>query len=141
MGLVQNLKKILSNTANKILVELLSRYIKLRAKQTLKKQDNSLETMSLQNPLTTEPQPGTIATSSTGTSEKIIMETQIEPVVQVRDWAIERITKLQESDNTKDIMALVSEFDEWLDISEDTDEISYLCLEDENWGDQEIDVR
>jgi hypothetical protein len=69
------------------------------------------------------------------------METQIEPVVQVRDWAIERITKLQESDNTKDIMALVSEFDEWLDISEDTDEISYLCLEDENWGDQEIDVR
>ena len=142
MGLVQNLKKILSNTANKILVELLSRYIKLRAKQTLKKQDNSLETMSLQNPLTTEPQPGTIATSSTGTSEKITMETQTDPVNQVRDWAMGKIELLHEADRHKNAKALLAEFDEWINLPEDEDEITYLCLENDDWtDDQEVDVR
>jgi hypothetical protein len=42
--------------AEKILVELSYHYIKQRAKQTSKRQDNSSEIMSLRNPLTTEPQ-------------------------------------------------------------------------------------
>jgi len=84
-----------------------------------------------------EPQGSTIATSSTGTSEKIIMETQIEPVVQIRDWAIERIRSIDDYDTA---LALVLEFEEWLDL-EGKDEIDYLCIETNEWGDQEIDVR
>jgi hypothetical protein len=77
------------------------------------------------------------------TSEKIIMETKIEnePVVQIRDWAIEKIELLHESDRHKNAQALLAEFDEWINIPDGQDEISYLCLEDETWGDQEIDVR
>lgn len=141
MGLVRNLKKTLKNLAEKILVELSYHYIKQRAKQTLRKLDNFSDTMSLQNLLTTENLRSTIATSSTGTSEKIIMETQIEPVVQVRDWVIDRIESLHDQDRHKNAMALVAEFDEWLDIPEGTQEIDYLCIETDEWGDQEIDVR
>jgi len=71
------------------------------------------------------------------TSEKIIMETQIEPVVQIRDWAIERIRSTDDYDIA---LALVLEFEEWLDL-EGKDEIDYLCIETNEWGDQEIDVR
>ena len=141
MGLVQNLKKTLTNLAEKVLVELSYHYIKQRAKQTSKRQDNSSSTMSLQNPLTKEPRGTTIATSSTGTSEKIIMETTIEPVVQVRDWVIDRIESLHDQDRHKNAIALVAEFEEWLDIPEGTEEIDYLCIETDDWGDQEIDVR
>ncbi|NDB84248.1 MAG: hypothetical protein EB127_16290 [Alphaproteobacteria bacterium] len=65
------------------------------------------------------------------------METQIEPVVQVRDWAIERIRSIDDYDTA---LALVLEFEEWLDL-EGKDEIDYLCIETNEWGDQEIDVR
>ena len=127
----------------KILNALFYRYIKPRAKQILKRLDNSLHTMSSQNPLTAEYQDTTIATSSTGTSEKIIMETQIEsqPVAQVRDWAIKKIELLHEADRHKNARALLAEFDEWINIPEGTEELDYLCLEEEGWGDQEVDVR
>ena len=76
------------------------------------------------------------------TSEKIIMETTIEPVVQVRDWVIDRIESLHDQDRHKNAMALVAEFDEWLDIPEGTQEIDYLCIENNDWTDeQEVDVR
>ena len=65
------------------------------------------------------------------------METQIEPVVQIRDWAIERIRSIDDYDTA---LALVLEFEEWLDL-EGKDEIDYLCIETNEWGDQEIDVR
>jgi hypothetical protein len=141
MGLVRNLKKTLSNLAEKILVELSYHYIKQRAKQTLRRPEDSSPTMSSQNPLTTECQPSTIATSSTGTSEKIIMETQIEPVVQIREWALEKIQLLHDADRHKNARALAAEFDEWINIPNGKDEIDYLCLEEEGWGDQEIDIR
>ena len=124
----------------RILRALFYHYIKQRAKQTLKKQDNSSRITSSRNRLTMGHQDTTIATSSTGISEKIIMETQIEPVVQVRDWAIEKIQLLHEADRHKNAAALLAEFDEWIDI-EDEEEITYFCLEDNDWGDQEIDVR
>jgi len=142
MGLVRNLKKTLSNLVDKILVDLSYHYIKQRAKQTLRRPDDSLPTMSSRNPLTTESQPSTIATSSTGTSEKTTMETQIDPVNHVRDWAMDKIELLHEADRHRNAKALLAEFDEWINRPEGEDEITYLCLEDEDWTDeQEIDVR
>ena len=72
------------------------------------------------------------------------METQIEPVAQVREWALEKIEKLTQHGNAEDqlnALALIDEFDEWLNIPEGVQELDYLCLEDDGWGDQEIDVR
>ena len=137
MGLVQNLKKTLSSLAEKILVELCYQYIKQVAKQTSKKQNNSLSTESLPNHLTQEDLPTTIVTSSAGTSEKITMETTIEPVVQVRDWVIQ---KIKDTDDYDTAIALVAEFEEWLDL-DGKDEIDYLCIETDEWGEQELDVR
>ena len=72
------------------------------------------------------------------TPKDIIMETQIEPIVQVRNWAIERIRTAEDYDTAR---AIAGEFEEWLDL-EGQDEISYICLEDDStFGDQEIDVR
>jgi len=119
-------------------------YIKQKAKLILKRQDNSSHTMSSPNHLTTESLPTTIATSLTGTSEKIIMETQIEsePVAFVREWAMNKIELLHEADRHKNAQALLAEFDEWINIPEGTQELDYLCLEDEDWTDeQEVDVR
>ena len=144
MGLVRNLKKTLTNWAEKILVELSYHYIKQRAKQTSKRRDNYSLTEFSQNPLTQENLHTTIATSSTGTSEKIIMETQIhsEPVAQVREWAMNKIELLHEADRHKNAQALLAEFDEWINIPEGVDRLDYICLEDEDWTDeQEIDVR
>jgi hypothetical protein len=75
------------------------------------------------------------------TSEKITMETQIEPVVQIRDWALEKIQLLHDADRHKNARALAAEFDEWINIPYGTKELDYLCLEEEGWGDQEIDIR
>jgi hypothetical protein len=69
------------------------------------------------------------------------METQIEPIVQVRDWAIDRIESLCEQDRYKNAVALSAEFEEWLDIPEGNQEIDYLCIENGKWGEQEIDVK
>jgi len=69
------------------------------------------------------------------------METQIEPIVQVRDWAIDRIESLCEQDRYKNAVALSAEFEEWLDIPEGNQEIDYLCIENGEWGEQEIDVK
>jgi hypothetical protein len=69
------------------------------------------------------------------------METQIEPVAHVREWAVEKIQLLHDADRHKNARALAAEFDEWINIPDDTNEIDYLCLEEEGWGDQEVDIR
>ena len=141
MGLVQNLKKKLSALGDKILVELSCLYIKQLAKQTLKKQDNYSSTESSPNPLTTEPQDTIIATSSADTSEKIIMENSIEPIIQVREWSIDRIHHLADTGNLEqqfDAVAIAEEFDEWINIPEDQKEVEYLSLEE--LDDQEADI-
>jgi len=136
MGLVQNLRKTLSNTANKILVELLSAFIKRRAKLILKKPDSYLETMSSPNPLTKECPPTTIATSSVGTTEKIIMEkTTEENISDIKDWALERIGEIHElvsihqhdAGQLDDAYAIYQEFAEW--IEPEGEEIDLLYLE------------
>ena len=144
MGLVRNLKKTLTNLAEKILVELSYHYIKQRAKQTMRRPDNSSSTMSSQKHLTQENQHSTIPMSSPDISEKTTMETQIEPVPYVREWCIDRIHHLADHGGVEDqfnAVALAEEFDEWINIPEGTQELDYLCLEEEGWGDQEVDIR
>ena len=129
MGLARNLKKTLANLAEKILVELSYHYIKQRAKQTLKKPDNYLSTESSPNPLTAEPQDTTIATSSTGTSEKTIMQTTTEDIVaHVRSWSLDRAADM--SIDKEDARAILAEFYEW--IEPEGDELEIVSLEPED---------
>jgi hypothetical protein len=126
MGLVQNLKKTLSNLAEKILVELSYHYIKQRAKQTTKRHDNYLQTTYSQSPLTTESQRSTIATSSQGTTEKTIMpETTEDIVAHVRSWSIDRAA--DKSISKADARAILAEFYEW--IEPEGDELEIVSLE------------
>ena len=132
MGLVRNLKKTLNNLVEKILVELSYHYIKQKAKQISKKQDNYLSMESSQNHLTKEYQHSTIVTSSTDTSEKIIMMETEEIVDHVRSWAIDLI----ESYNSKSVekiydqMAIIDEYREWL-VPED-EELEIISLDPNN---------
>ena len=129
MGLVRNLKKTLSNLAEKILVELSYHYIKQRAKQTSKRPDDSSPTMSSQKPLTTETPPSTIATSSTGTSEKIIMTATTEDIVaHVRGWSLDRAADM--SIDKEDARAILAEFYEW--IEPEDNELEIMSLEPED---------
>ncbi len=129
MGLVRNLKKTLTNWAEKILVELSYHYIKQRAKQTLRRPDDSSQIMSSPNPLTAENQRSTIATSSIGTSEKIIMETTTEDIVaHVRSWSLDRAADM--NINKEDARAILAEFYEW--IEPEGDELEIVSLEPES---------
>ena len=136
MGLVRNLKKKFSNWVDITLAELCSAYIKQLAKQTSRKRDNSLPTEFLQNNLTMAHQSTIIATSSPDISEKITSE-EIEPVVQIRNWALDR---LESAESIGAKAAIYEEFEDWIEL-EDKEEIEYICLEDTGWGEQEIDVR
>ena len=130
MGLVQNLKKTLNYLVDKILVAGSFHYIKHLAKQTTKKQDNSLSTESLPNPLTQESPSTTIVTSSADTSEKTTMETDV--VMQARDWAINRIEKMgttESVDQIYDRLAMMDEWCEWFDLDK-MDGMDYIVLED-----------
>jgi len=113
MGLVRNLKKKLKDWGDKILVELSCLYIKQVAKQTTKRQDNSSQTMSSQNPLTTESPSTTIVTSSQDTSERttMIMETE-DIVAHVRGWAVDRFEDIE---SIGDSLSVYQEFAEWIE--------------------------
>ena len=136
MGLVRNLKKKLSEWGERILVDLSYHYIIQKEKQTSRKLDNSLPTECLQNNLTMGHQHTTIVTSLVDTSEKITLE-EIEPVVQIRNWAIKR---LEEAESIGAKAAIYEEFEDWIEL-EDKDDVEYLALEDTGWGEQEIDVK
>lgn len=62
------------------------------------------------------------------------METQIEPVVHTRDWAIKKIQLLHEADRHRNAKALAAEFDEWINLPEGESEIEYICLEKDDYG-------
>ena len=126
MGLVQNLGKILKESANIILVGLSSAFIKQLAKQTLKRQDNSSSTESSPNPLTQEDLPTTIVTSSADTSEKITMMETEELVADIRQWAIDKVQEYNGKgvERIYDQMAIMDEFDEWFDPEEDLEVVS-----------------
>jgi len=127
MGLVRNLKKILSNMVDKVLAELCYLYILQRAEQTTKRHDNSLITKSLQNPLTMGPRSTIIATSSQDTSEKIIMESMTEDIVAgVREWSMERM----DNTNHENAQAIYEEFAEWIDL-DNVDSVDIMSIENE----------
>jgi len=128
MGLVQNLKKKFNKWVDITLAELCSAYIKQLAKQTSRKQGNSLSTECLQNNLTMEHQSTTIVTSSQDTSEKIIMEWDKtdEAVVYAREWSLDMIDSDIPMENAK---AIYEEFQEWIDVDEDAESLEVLALE------------
>jgi hypothetical protein len=70
------------------------------------------------------------------------MNAKIEPVVQIRNWSIERINELSDGniESQFDAVAIAEEFDEWINVKRGDGEMEYLCLEDKGFGDQEIDV-
>ena len=130
MGLVRNLKKRFNNWVDVTLAELCSAYIKQLAKQTTKKQDNSLPTTSSPKHLTTERQSTTIVTSSQDTSEKTIMklDSTDDVVSHVREWSID---KIEQAELVGDKIALYSEFEDWIEI-DDVDEIEIVSLCDKD---------
>jgi len=144
MDLARNLKKMWNIMVEGYSDGLSSPSTKQKAKQTSKRQDNSLSTESSPNPLTQEDQRTTIVTSSADTSEKIIMEeTTTETVPMIRDWSIGRIHELADRDIKAqfDAVAIAEEFDEWINIPPDQKELTYLSIEPEEWTqDQEIDT-
>jgi len=119
MGLVQNLKKKFSNWVDITLAELCSAYIKQLAKQTSKKRGNSSSKEFLPSHLTTEHRSTTIVTSSPDTSEKIIMKLdKTDDIVnQVRDWSVDKIA---EAELVGDKIALYAEFEEWIELDDET---------------------
>ena len=137
MGLVQSLKRTLTNWVDRTLVELSCLYIKQVAKQTSKKQDNSLSTESLPNHLTQEDLPTTIVTSSADTSEKIIMVETEEIVSEVREWAIGKVQEYTEQgvERIYDQMAIMEEFDEWFDPKEDLEVVSLDEITEQQYDD------
>jgi hypothetical protein len=75
-------------------------------------------------------------------------ECQVETIIEnekisiLRDWAVNKINNLHESDKHRNAKALAAEFDEWINVPEDSDEIEYLCLDSPGWtNEQEIDVQ
>ena len=137
MGLVQNLKRTLTNWVDRTLVELSCLYIKQVAKQTSKKQNNSLSTESLPNHLTQEDLPTTIVTYSAGTSEKTIMVETEEIVSEVREWAIGKVQEYTEQgvERIYDQMAIMEEFDEWFDPQEDLEVVSLDEITEKQYDD------
>ena len=137
MGLVRNLKKTLNDWVDKILVELSCHYIQHLPKQTSKKQDNSSSTESLPNPLTQEDLPTTIVTSSAGTSEKTIMMETEEIVADVRQWAIDKVEEYNGKgiERIYDQLAIMAEFDEWIDPKEDLEIVSLDEISEEEYND------
>ena len=76
------------------------------------------------------------------TEEQTMLEIKNPYVLQVKEWAVKKIDLLHEADRHKNAKALAAEFDEWINIPEDTENLEYLCLEDDEWTDeQEVDVR
>ena len=127
MGLVQNLRKKFSDWVDRTLAELSSAYIKQLAKQTSRKQGNSLSTECLQNNLTTGHRSTTIVTSSQDTSEKTTMEmTTDEMCAYLREWAIDKVDE-SESIGAKD--AIYKEFEEWIEVEDDDEDVELLVLE------------
>jgi len=127
---------MLKNLVKRILQELLFHYIKQRAKQTSKRRDNSSSTTSSRKHLTVEPQGSTIATSSTDTSEKIIMDQTTEEIIgSIRQWSIDRIHELSDGQSTSphqymDAVSIAEEFDEWIECEGNPDnELDILYLE------------
>ena len=130
MGLVQNLKKKFNKRVDITLAELCSAYIKQLAKQTSKKRDNSSSMESLPNNLTMAHPDTIIAISSQDISEKITMDQVMteDIVAHVREWSID---KIEEAVLVGDKIALYAEFEEWIEIDEDENDLEIISINEE----------
>lgn len=62
--------------------------------------------------------------------ETILENTFENPVLSnIRDWAIQKIELLHEADCHRNADALLAEFDEWINIPDDLDEMEYISFE------------
>ena len=136
MGLAQNLKKMLKNLGKKILVEPFSHYIRQQEELISRKRDSSLSMESSQNRLTQDNQHSIIATSSQGTSEKIIMAKTEDLVDSIVVWAKNRTDEMDCVDQIYDKLSIVDEFDEWLNMDlEGQDIIVVDMITEEQYND------
>lgn len=75
-----------------------------------------------------------------GQEEQLVIHN--EGLSDIRDWAIRKIELLHEADRHRNARALAAEFDEWINIPDDVDEIDYISIENKDWTDeQEIDIK
>ena len=118
MGLLRNLKKKFNNWVNKILAELSYHYIIQKAKQTSRKQDNSLSKEFLPSHLATEHRSITTVTSSLDTSEKTItiLDKTDEMVDEIREWSINKIANIEPVGSK---FAIYEEFEEWIELDDE----------------------
>ena len=118
MGLVQNLKKKFNNWVNKILAELSYHYIIQKAKQTLRKRDNSSSKEFLPSHLATEHRSITTVTFSQDTSEKTItiLDDTDKTVDQIREWSINKIASIEPVGSK---FAIYEEFEEWIELDDE----------------------
>ena len=130
MGLLKNLRKKFNNWVDITLAELCSAYIKQLAKQTSKRQDNSSSMESLPNSLTMVHPDTIIAISSQDISEKITMDQVMteDIVAHVREWSID---KIEEAVLVGDKIALYAEFEEWIEIDEDENDLEIISINEE----------
>ena len=78
-----------------------------------------------------------MATSSAGTSEKIIMVETEEIVSEVREWAIGKVQEYNDKgvERIYDQMAIMAEFDEWFDPKEDLEVVSLDEITEKQYDD------
>ena len=55
------------------------------------------------------------------------------------EMILEAIKRLEEAESIGAKSAIYEEFEDWIEL-EDKDEIEYISLEDQSWGEQEIDT-
>jgi hypothetical protein len=71
-------------------------------------------------------------------------EIVIDPILEVRNWSIDRINSLiekQENESNLNALALIKEFEDWIDTEEITYTVIQNSLKDEGWTEeQEIDI-
>ena len=66
------------------------------------------------------------------------MENSIEPIIQVREWSIDRIHHLADTGSLEqqfDAVAIAEEFDEWFDPKEDLEVVSLDEITQEQYDD------
>ena len=78
-----------------------------------------------------------MATSSAGTTEKIIMVETEEIVSEVREWAIGKVQEYNDKgvERIYDQMAIMAEFDEWFDPKEDLEVVSLDEITEQQYDD------
>jgi hypothetical protein len=129
MGLVRNLKKTLIKFGRENFSRTILSLHKTKGKTNFEETRQLFNNNVLTEALDTETQRTTIATSSTGTSEKTTMVMTTEDIVgHVREWSLDRAADMDV--DKEDARAILAEFYEW--IEPENDELEIVSLEPED---------